>query len=107
MVSGILLLLLVLAVQHQSAPPAAATAAGVDGSTSTPLQLHGQREEIEGTEVVWQAPAGPQPPKGLLLAFHGCSHGAVDWWPKSESCQTCIGVFLCVFCVPLGRHAAQ
>jgi hypothetical protein len=52
-------------------------------------------QDIEGTEVVWQMPYGQeQKPKGLLLAFHGCSHGAIDWWPKGSGCAECIGVYV-------------
>jgi len=41
-------------------------------------------------EVVWQKPAGAV--KGVLLVFHGCSHSATDWWPKSAACPKCIGL---------------
>jgi hypothetical protein len=51
---------------------------------------------IEGTEVVWAKPSGSGPPKGLLLAFHGCSHAAIDWFPRSDSCKDCIGVWAVV-----------
>jgi hypothetical protein len=41
--------------------------------------------------VVWAKPPGSAPTKGVLLAFHGCSHAATDWFPHSESCKDCIG----------------
>ena len=48
-------------------------------------------EIIDGTEVVWQKPMGGQPSNVIFLA-HGCQHSAIDWWPKSDSCQACIGL---------------
>lgn len=44
---------------------------------------------IEGTEVVWQKPENEL--QGVLLAFHGCSHGAIDWWPPDDNCPLCTG----------------
>ena len=42
-------------------------------------------------EVVYQLP--PQlPVQGLLFLAHGCSHSATDWWPKSSTCESCIGL---------------
>ncbi|GAX78849.1 hypothetical protein CEUSTIGMA_g6287.t1 [Chlamydomonas eustigma] len=53
-------------------------------STSTP-----QYEVINGTEVVWEVPSKP---KFVLFVAHGCNHGAVDFWPKSEACPLCQGL---------------
>ena len=52
--------------------------------------LHGTREEILGTEAVWQTPPGTA--KGLLFLAHGCNHGAIDFWPQSAACTQCIGL---------------
>ena len=30
-------------------------------------------------------------PAGVLLLFHGCQHGAIDWWPMQPTCPSCIG----------------
>jgi hypothetical protein len=30
-------------------------------------------------------------PTAVVLLFHGCNHGAIDWWVKQESCEMCIG----------------
>ena len=30
-------------------------------------------------------------PRGVLLTFHGCSHSALDWWPKQPACESCVG----------------
>lgn len=48
-------------------------------------------ESIAGTEVVWEAPIGKQP-TGVLFLAHGCSHGAPDFWHRSQSCQRCTGL---------------
>lgn len=42
-------------------------------------------------ETVWQKPEAPAATKGVVLIAHGCHHGAIDFWPKSESCPNCIG----------------
>ena len=55
-----------------------------------PAALHGTREEILGTEAVWQTPPGTA--KGLLFLAHGCNHGAIDFWPQSAACTQCIGL---------------
>lgn len=69
-----------------------ACAAAAAGSSTPQLpKLAGKFEEIDGTEVVSQLPE--QQPKGVLLAFHGCSHAATDWWPQSATCAACIGGF--------------
>ena len=57
---------------------------------SAPAALHGTREEILGTEAVWQTPPGTA--KGLLFLAHGCNHGAIDFWPQSAACTQCIGL---------------
>ncbi len=46
---------------------------------------------LNGTEVVWQRPAADSH-EGVLLTFHGCGHGAVDFFPKSAGCPKCIGL---------------
>ncbi|WIA33969.1 hypothetical protein OEZ86_007064 [Tetradesmus obliquus] len=67
-------------------------AGGVCLARASPAEVAGKQEEIEGTQVVWALPAAPVPPKGLLLAFHGCGHAATDWFPRSDSCKDCIGL---------------
>ncbi len=42
-------------------------------------------------ETVWQKPEPPAATKGVVLIAHGCHHGAIDFWPQSESCPNCIG----------------
>lgn len=78
-------------IAHSTLLLAARGDAGSSSGTSTAPPLAGQHEDIEGSEIVWQRPEGQQT-KGILLAFHGCSHGAIDWWPKSTTCPTCIGL---------------
>jgi hypothetical protein len=41
-------------------------------------------------EMVYQIPTAS--PKGVLFLAHGCSHSAIDWWPKSATCEHCIGL---------------
>jgi hypothetical protein len=40
-------------------------------------------------EVVWQK---PRDASRVIFLAHGCSHGAVDFWPKSSACPKCIGL---------------
>ena len=56
-------------------------------------ELKGTYERIddEKIEMVYQFPSGGTI-KGVLAVFHGCSHRATDWFPKSESCKKCIGL---------------
>jgi hypothetical protein len=61
---------------HTHSPPAAATAC---------------HQNLGGAQVVWQLPASGTRVKGLLLAFHGCSHSSTDFWPRGPSCDACIG----------------
>lgn len=49
-----------------------------------------ERIDDEKIEMVYQLPSGVV--KGVLTVFHGCSHRATDWFPKSESCKKCIGL---------------
>lgn len=43
----------------------------------------------DGTQLVLQRASQP---KGTVLLFHGCSHSATDFFPKSASCQSCLGL---------------
>ncbi|KAG2499115.1 hypothetical protein HYH03_002699 [Edaphochlamys debaryana] len=54
--------------------------------------LVGKYELFDKVEAVWQLPPKDKPTKGVLLFCHGCNHGAIDLWPKSESCPQCIGL---------------
>jgi len=40
--------------------------------------------------VYYEQPAGT--PKGVVLALHGCDHGAEDFWNRSSSCLGCHGL---------------
>ncbi|PNH04676.1 hypothetical protein TSOC_009136 [Tetrabaena socialis] len=51
----------------------------------------GPRQLFNTTEVVWQLPPEGTVTNGVLFVAHGCNHGAIDWWPKSESCAQCVG----------------
>jgi len=55
-------------------------------------KLIGSYEKINNQqiELVWQSPS--ENPKGMVFLAHGCAHAATDWWPKSESCPSCIGL---------------
>lgn len=48
-------------------------------------------DSLDGIEYVYQAPSS-RPPLGILFLLHGCSHSATDAWPRSESCESCIGL---------------
>lgn len=47
-------------------------------------------ETIENHEVMYQAPAGGV--MGVLFVAHGCHHAAGDFFLKSETCPTCLGL---------------
>lgn len=55
------------------------------------LTLAMMLQVIDGTEVVWQRPPVTAPPRGVLLALHGCLHSALDWFPRGATCPDCIG----------------
>jgi hypothetical protein len=63
-------------------------------SHSDSVVLRGTYLKINNNiEAVYQLPAiGQSPVKGVLFLAHGCSHSAIDWWPKTDSCLTCIGL---------------
>lgn len=44
----------------------------------------------DGTQLVYRLP--PSRPKGALLLLHGCGHAATDFFPRSATCPTCIGL---------------
>ena len=46
---------------------------------------------VQGTEVLLITKEAGTQPKGVLLLFHGCGHGALDWWYSSPSCRACTG----------------
>jgi hypothetical protein len=59
--------------------------ATMKSATGSAAQFHPATE----VEVVWQ-----KPPKAdrVLFVAHGCSHGAIDFWPQSDACPKCIGL---------------
>ena len=79
-------IVLILLSQVRSDVPAAV-------ATVTNEELKGTYERIddEKIEMVYQLPSGGVV-KGVLAVFHGCSHRATDWFPKSDSCKKCIGL---------------
>lgn len=44
------------------------------------------------TRFVYQIPPTKGALSGVLFVAHGCSHSGTDWWSKSESCPTCMGL---------------
>jgi hypothetical protein len=50
----------------------------------------GKQGRLDDIEFVYQVPDSEV--QGLVVLFHGCSHSATDWWPKSSSCPHCIGL---------------
>ncbi|KAG2499116.1 hypothetical protein HYH03_002700 [Edaphochlamys debaryana] len=81
---------------HQRTPMPNSAAAGGDTAESLLSKskglLVGKYELFGDVEVVWQLPPKDKPTEGVLLYAHGCNHGAIDLWPKSESCPQCIGL---------------
>lgn len=53
--------------------------------------LAGTYEVIDSVETVWQLPEESQI-KGLVLIAHGSCHGAIDWWPHTDTTPKCIGL---------------
>ena len=62
------------------------TAAWAGGSD---VKLSGTLEVISGATAVWQIPPSPV---GVLFLAHGCNHRATDFFPKTTSCSSCIGL---------------
>eukprot|EP00041_Stephanoeca_diplocostata_P023161 m.563392 g.563392 ORF g.563392 m.563392 type:complete len:318 (+) comp22231_c1_seq1:463-1416(+) len=50
-----------------------------------------ERKTIAGVDVVIRIPGESKMPRGIVLALHGCSHGARDWGTETE-CAGCIGL---------------
>lgn len=42
-------------------------------------------------EFVYQAPPSASL-KGVLFFLHGCGHSATDMWPRSATCEACLGL---------------
>jgi len=76
-------IVLILFVHVRSDVPVAATNEILKGTY--------ERIDDEKIEMVYQLPSSGVV-KGVLAVFHGCSHRATDWFPKSESCKKCIGL---------------
>jgi hypothetical protein len=55
------------------------------------IDLNGIYESLERAEFVYQRSSLVKP-VGVLFLAHGCSHSATDWWPKSSTCNDCIGL---------------
>ena len=44
-------------------------------------------------EYIWQEAKGGGRPRAVILLAHGCSHGAVDFWPRDRvRCPRCKGL---------------
>ena len=74
--------------------PTAAANTATTAAAPPPIRLDGldgNLERVAGAEVVWQKPPGGRA-KGVLLALHGCSHAATDWFPKGPRCAACLGL---------------
>ncbi|XP_047327707.1 uncharacterized protein LOC124931315 [Impatiens glandulifera] len=46
-------------------------------------------ETTNGTDFIWQIPDSP---KAVLFIAHGCNGEATNFWDKSPTCETCIGL---------------
>ncbi|CAK7348754.1 unnamed protein product [Dovyalis caffra] len=53
------------------------------------VQFHPTIELRNGTDVIWQIPSSP---KAILFVAHGCNGRAVNFWDRSPSCPTCVGL---------------
>ena len=63
--------------------PASVASLGTDG-------LYAELDD--GIQIVYQIPTNAKNLSGVLIVAHGCSHSATDWWRKSITCPTCIGL---------------
>jgi dienelactone hydrolase len=50
------------------------------------IDIDPARERIGDVDIYWHAPPGMhgRPPHSVLLVFHGCGHGAKDWFELPE-----------------------
>ena len=59
-------------------------------------ELKGIKSEIDvgdrKVEYVYQIPTSSAKPKGVVFLAHGCQHSSTDFWPKSDTCSSCIGL---------------
>lgn len=46
-----------------------------------------QIEQVETTVHVSDTPV-----RAVLIALHGCGHGALDWSPRTTACPACVGL---------------
>jgi hypothetical protein len=52
--------------------------------------LNGIYSVLDGKEFVYQLPQGKI--EGVVILAHGCAHSSTDWWPKTDTCEKCIGL---------------
>lgn len=50
-----------------------------------------RREAVGKHEVIWEPPSSG-PLRGIVFLFHGCNHGASDFWPPQPGCSDCLGL---------------
>lgn len=58
-------------------------------STAGPKYILLEHEHRNPIEAIWEVPNAV---RGVIFLAHGCQHGAVDFWPKSEACPKCVGL---------------
>ncbi|CAN6483553.1 unnamed protein product [Victoria cruziana] len=46
-------------------------------------------EFVNGTDIIWQIPDNP---KAILFLAHGCNGRAANFWDRSQSCSSCVGL---------------
>lgn len=85
---GVLLSLTALAVLAKPSKQPA-----ISPSQHTDIHVHQVRQAtLQEHAVIWELPVGGGPPVAALLALHGCSHSAGDFWPPSATCADCLGL---------------
>ncbi|KAG2712601.1 hypothetical protein I3760_04G134600 [Carya illinoinensis] len=59
-------------------------------NSSLPLvHFHPTIEVLNGTELIWQI---PDTPKAVIFVAHGCNGRSVNFWDRSSTCPSCIGL---------------
>jgi len=70
------------------------TTIALSSPNTNKIKLNGIYRNVNNqTEYVYQLPTTTSsPPNAIFILLHGCSHSGTDFFPKSSTCEQCIGL---------------